>query len=149
MMALLENRAGAVFDMVLPYFAVRLAIQTRQQYLQLLKGIVLVAAPLGVVGLGECLTGWNPLGFLRVYRDPRGRDSLLHGGGEVRPHPRKRRVLALHHVWSVLCHAGARLCRAVAQHPGEGRVLVWPGAHGAGGLLLCVQRAGPRSRDWL
>jgi len=67
MMALLENRAGAVFDMVLPYFAVRLAIQTRQQYLQLLKGILLVAAPLAVVGFGECLTGWNPLGFLRVY----------------------------------------------------------------------------------
>ena len=66
-MALLENRGGAAFDMVLPYFAVRLAIQTRQQYLQLLKGIVLVAAPLGVVGLGECLMGWNPLGFLRVY----------------------------------------------------------------------------------
>jgi hypothetical protein len=70
MMALLENRGGAVFDMLLPYFAVRLAIQTRQQYLQLLKGILLVAAPLGVVGLGECLTGWNPLGFLRVYSTP-------------------------------------------------------------------------------
>jgi hypothetical protein len=28
---------------------------------------VLVAAPLAVVGFGECLTGWNPLGFLRVY----------------------------------------------------------------------------------
>ncbi len=70
MMALLENRAGAVFDMVLPYFAVRMAIQTRQQYLQLLKGVMLVTAPLGVVGLCECFTGWNPLSFLRVYETP-------------------------------------------------------------------------------
>jgi len=70
LMALLENRFGAVFDMVLPYFAVRLAIQTRQQYLQLLKGVVLVAAPLGIVGLAECLTGWNPMAFLRVYETP-------------------------------------------------------------------------------
>ncbi len=70
MMALLENRAGAVFDMVLPYFAVRLAIQTREQYLQLLKGVVLVAAPLGIVGLCESLTGWNPMGFLRAYENP-------------------------------------------------------------------------------
>jgi hypothetical protein len=67
MMALLENRAGAAFDMVLPYFAVRLAVQTRQQYVQLLRGIVLIAAPLGVAGLAECLTGWNPIRFLRVY----------------------------------------------------------------------------------
>lgn len=67
MMALFENRSGAMFDMLLPYFAVRLAIRSREQYLQLLKGIMLVAAPLAVLGFGECLTGWNPLSFLRVY----------------------------------------------------------------------------------
>ncbi len=81
LMALIENRGGAAFDMVLPYFAVRLAIQTRQQYLQLLKGIVLVAAPLGVVGLGECLTGWNPLGFLRVY-ETAGTDTAYYTAAE-------------------------------------------------------------------
>jgi hypothetical protein len=67
LMALLENRAGAIFDMVLPYFAVRMAIQTKRQFLQLLKGVILVAVPLAIVGFCECLTGWNPLAFLRVY----------------------------------------------------------------------------------
>lgn len=67
LMALIENRAGAIFDMVLPYFSVRILLQTKQQYLQLLKGILLVAIPLAIVGFAECLTGSNPMAFLRVY----------------------------------------------------------------------------------
>lgn len=69
-MAMVENRGGAMFDMVLPYFAVRLALRTRQQYGQLLKGILVISGPLAIAGLGECLTGWNPLGFLQVYQGP-------------------------------------------------------------------------------
>jgi hypothetical protein len=69
-MAMVENRGGAMFDMVLPYFAVRLAIRTRQQYVQLLKGILVISGPLAIAGLGECLTGWNPLGFLQLYQGP-------------------------------------------------------------------------------
>jgi hypothetical protein len=72
LMALLENRGGAVFDMVLPYFAVRVLINTREQYLQLLKGVLVIAAPLAIAGLCECITGWNPLGFLRAYGDLEG-----------------------------------------------------------------------------
>lgn len=66
--AMAQNRSGAMFDMVLPYFAVRLAIQTRQQYVQLLKGILVISGPLAIVGVGECLTGWNPLASLQVYQ---------------------------------------------------------------------------------
>ncbi|MBN2020387.1 MAG: hypothetical protein JW749_09195 [Sedimentisphaerales bacterium] len=63
----LENRAGAVFDMLLPYFGVRLLIRTKSDYVSVLKGIVLVAAPLAIIGFYQCLTGDNPFGFLRRY----------------------------------------------------------------------------------
>ena len=66
--AFLENRAGAVFDMVLPYFAVRMIIRNKQQYLTLLKGILIIAAPLAIIGFYQCLTGNNPVGFLKEYR---------------------------------------------------------------------------------
>lgn len=65
--AFLINRAGAVFDMVLPYFAVRMTIRNKQQYLTLLKGIVIIAAPLAIIGFYQCLTGNNPVGFLMKY----------------------------------------------------------------------------------
>ncbi len=67
LMVFLENRAGAVFDMVLPYFAVRMIIQNKQQYLTLLKGILIIAVPLTTIGFYECLTGKNPVGFLQEY----------------------------------------------------------------------------------
>jgi hypothetical protein len=62
-----ENRAGAVLDTVLPYFAVRMIVQDKQQYLALLKGILVVAAPLAMIGFYQCLAGKNPLGFLQEY----------------------------------------------------------------------------------
>jgi hypothetical protein len=64
---LLENRAGAVFDMVLPYFAVRMIIQNKRQYLTLLKGVLIISAPLAIIGLYQCITGNNPVGFLMKY----------------------------------------------------------------------------------
>lgn len=65
--AFLENRAGAVFDMVLPYFAMRMIITTKDKYLTLLKSILVVAAPLAIIGFYQCLTGNNPAGFLKKY----------------------------------------------------------------------------------
>ena len=73
-MKLLENRAGAVFDMVLPYFAVRMIVTNKQQYLMILKAILFISAPLAIVGFYQCLTGYNPVGFLMKY----------HGWSEVR-----------------------------------------------------------------
>ncbi|UCG57795.1 MAG: hypothetical protein JSU70_23385 [Phycisphaerales bacterium] len=67
LMAFLENRAGAIFDMVLPYFAVRLIIRERRQYLILLKAIMIIAVPLAVLGFYESLTGNNLVGFLKQY----------------------------------------------------------------------------------
>lgn len=60
----LENRAGAIFDMLLPYFAVRLIITNKDQYLIFLKGILFSAVPLAIFGFYQCLTGRNPLGFI-------------------------------------------------------------------------------------
>jgi hypothetical protein len=42
-------------------------IRNKQQYLLLLKGILIIAAPLAMVGLYQCITGDNPLGFLGKY----------------------------------------------------------------------------------
>lgn len=67
LMAFLENRAGAVFDMVLPYFAIRLIVTTKKEYLTLLQSILIIAAPLAIVGFYQCITGNNPVGFLRKY----------------------------------------------------------------------------------
>lgn len=86
--ALLENRAGAVFDMVLPYFAVRMALERREQYMQLLKGTLLVASPLAIFGLAQSITGWNPFAPLLpegqmaaedVYRGATQRFGLFRG----------------------------------------------------------------------
>jgi hypothetical protein len=67
MIKLLENRAGLAFDTVLPYFAVRMIIKNKKQYLTMLKGILIVVAPLAIVGFYQCLTGYNPAGFLIEY----------------------------------------------------------------------------------
>jgi len=64
---IIENRAGGVFDMVLPYFAVRMIVTSKEQYLSLLKGILFIAVPLAIVGIYQCLTGNNPVGFLKKY----------------------------------------------------------------------------------
>lgn len=67
MMKLLENRAGAAFDMLLPYFAVRMIVTDKKKYLTLLKGILIIAVPLAVIGLYQCLTSHNPVGFTMKY----------------------------------------------------------------------------------
>ena len=63
----LENQAGAAFDTVLPYFAVRMTVRNKQEYLTLLKGVLIIAAPLAIIGFYQCLTGKNPAGFLMKY----------------------------------------------------------------------------------
>jgi len=65
--ALLENRAGAAFDTLLPYFAVRLTVRSRNDYLLLLRSLLVLAAPLAIFGAYQCLTGHNPLGFFSRY----------------------------------------------------------------------------------
>jgi len=65
--AFVENRAGAFLDTVVPYFVVRLILQNKQQYLTMLRGILIIAAPLAIAGFYQALTGNNPVGFLKQY----------------------------------------------------------------------------------
>jgi hypothetical protein len=75
-MQVLENRSGRFFDMALPYFAVRLIIIDKQQYILLLKNILCIAGILAIPAFYESLTGRNPFnlllgmssGGLRSYR---------------------------------------------------------------------------------
>lgn len=64
---LLENRAGGICDLLLPYFAIRMLVTTRRQYLFFLKYILWIASPLAVLGLYQSFTGNNPVGFLKDY----------------------------------------------------------------------------------
>ena len=72
LMGFLVNRAGAFFDAALPYFAVRMIIRDRQQYLKLLKALLVIAGPLALLGLYQTLTGNNPVGFLLKYHAWKG-----------------------------------------------------------------------------
>ncbi|MHC4157745.1 MAG: hypothetical protein ACYSSO_01575 [Planctomycetota bacterium] len=63
----LENRGGAVFNQVLPYFAVRILVRQKEEYFMLLRSFLIIAAPLSLLGFYQCLTGDNPVGFLQKY----------------------------------------------------------------------------------
>jgi len=65
-MELIEYRMGDFFDMALPYFAVRLILKNRDEYVSLLKVIAWSAGILGIFGFYESLTGRNLLLFGRV-----------------------------------------------------------------------------------
>jgi hypothetical protein len=65
---LLENRSGAAFDMLLPYFAVRAIITDKQRCLSFLKASVYIVAPMAIFGLYESWTGHNLFSFLKEFR---------------------------------------------------------------------------------
>lgn len=65
-MRLIENRLGDFFDMALPYFAVRLIVRKREDYISLLKIIAWSTAILAVFAIYESLTECNLLGFGRT-----------------------------------------------------------------------------------
>jgi hypothetical protein len=66
--ALLENRSGAAFDTLLPYFAVRAIITDKQRCLSFLKASVFIVAPMAIFGFYESWTGHNLFGFLKEFR---------------------------------------------------------------------------------
>jgi len=76
LMQFLENHGGAVLDTMLPYFVVRIILQNRQQYFTLLKWILIIGAPLAIIGLYECSTGINLMGFFRKYNTWIGHSSI-------------------------------------------------------------------------
>jgi hypothetical protein len=58
---------GSIFDTILPYFAVRLILRTKEDYLRLLKWTMLVSIPFSLIAVYQSITGDNPFGFLEAY----------------------------------------------------------------------------------
>jgi len=58
---------AALLETVLPYFSVRLAVTHRKRYLSFLKSILLITAPLAIVGVYQCFSGHNLLVFFEAY----------------------------------------------------------------------------------
>jgi hypothetical protein len=63
----LQYQSGQIFDMVLPYFVVRLIMVKREYYLTLLRGILLISAPFAVLAFYQFWTAGNPFSFIRTY----------------------------------------------------------------------------------
>ncbi len=64
---IVENRSGTAFNTLLPYFAVRMIVTSREKFLTVLKGFLVIGTPLAIVGAYQSLTGHNPVGFLHQY----------------------------------------------------------------------------------
>ncbi|MBW8035673.1 MAG: hypothetical protein FVQ79_08595 [Planctomycetes bacterium] len=67
LMQLMENRAGIIVDLTLPYFIVRMTISTKDEYMKLLKYLLFIALPLAFLGMYQSITGNNPVGPLLRY----------------------------------------------------------------------------------
>jgi len=77
-MKLIEYRSGDFFDMALPYFAVRLIITSKNQYISLLKAIAWAAGILATFAFYESLTGHNLLALGRNLGIPDIRMTFFH-----------------------------------------------------------------------
>ncbi|MFA5422302.1 MAG: hypothetical protein WC374_00395 [Phycisphaerae bacterium] len=64
---LLENRAGAICDLMLPYFIVRAVMKKKEDYLFFIKAAMVIAVPIAVLGIFQSITGINPYEPLRQY----------------------------------------------------------------------------------
>lgn len=64
---LLENRAGAMVDLVLPYFIARAVLKKKENFLFIVKAAMVIAIPLAILGIYQSVTGDNPYGPLRAY----------------------------------------------------------------------------------
>ncbi|MFZ0035037.1 MAG: hypothetical protein WAK60_08640, partial [Sedimentisphaerales bacterium] len=58
---------GSLFDTVLPYFAVRIMLKSSDDYLKLLKWVMIVSIPLAIVAVYQSITSDNPFGFLERF----------------------------------------------------------------------------------
>lgn len=63
----LEAVSGNFCNTVLPYFLVRITIRTRERLDGFLRAFVILALPLAVLGCIQCVTGFNPYGFMRQF----------------------------------------------------------------------------------
>jgi hypothetical protein len=65
--AMIVYWGGSVFDTILPYFAVRIILKSKDDYLKLLKWVMIVSIPLSIIAVYQSVTGNNPFGFLESY----------------------------------------------------------------------------------
>ena len=63
----IEREGGGFIDSFLPYFASRLIINSKSKLQEFIRLIVIVSIPVGLLGVYQCVTGNNPLGFLSKY----------------------------------------------------------------------------------
>jgi hypothetical protein len=86
-MKLMQYRAGDFFDMSLPYFAVRLIITTKWQYISLLKWIAWTSAVLAIFAFYEWFTGRNLLSLGRILSQPEIRMNIFYRAQTTFAHP--------------------------------------------------------------
>jgi hypothetical protein len=66
-MTVLENRSGAMFDQIFPYFLARLLFTDFKRAVFFLKSTAIIVGPLAVLGAYESITSNNPFAFFRAY----------------------------------------------------------------------------------
>jgi hypothetical protein len=64
---LMEYHAGVQLDTVMVYFAARLLITSRAEYLKLLRVSLFISIPLAILGVYQSITSHNVVGFLKQY----------------------------------------------------------------------------------
>lgn len=126
LMVFLENRAGRVFDMILPYFATRLIITDREKYLLFLKAVLIISLPLAIVGIYQCFTGHNPAGFMMAY------SSWVESSPGYAPMSRlgftRANVVFAHPIMFGLFFAMfAPICAGLLSYKKQNRILCWIG----------------------
>jgi len=142
--ALIENRAGAAFDMVLPYFAVRMIIKDKQQYLTLLKAILIIAAPLAIIGFYESLTGINPFGFMRKYAAWTGPFGPLAEAPKVRFGFIRAKVTTQHPImYGLFFGMFGPLCAGLLHNAKKNKTLYWIGLGLMGVGIFSSMSSGP------
>ncbi len=67
LMEMVERQGGTAFDMLLPYFAARLIITSKDDFYFLVRGLAVVGIPLVLIGFYQAWTGHNPYATLRAH----------------------------------------------------------------------------------
>jgi len=67
-MATVENRGGYVMDTWLAYMVARLIITDRATLIAVVKFVAVALIPLAILGVTECITGWQPFNPLKRFR---------------------------------------------------------------------------------
>ena len=66
-MTFIEREGGGFFGSILPYFAARFIITTKEKLLIFIKSLVIIGIPLSIIGIYQSITGNNPFDFFAQY----------------------------------------------------------------------------------